>query len=325
MTSFIASLILASNVAQVPVDQVLSQRLYVVPTAVEVTLNDEEKLQDTNELRIAQHRRDVARRPQVTGDQEFPTIAARSAIVMDVETGVTLWQKNPDSQIPIASITKLANVLTWQRLYDGEFDAKVAFTAADKRTIAGSKDLLLPEGNRLTVEDLLEATLVGSYNDAAQALARSTGRTREEFVDEMRVTAQRIGMRDTTFEDVTGLGERNMSTARDVALLASEAARRTRLQELMSQPSTEITVLPADYSVSIDNTDELLSDGALTVLGGKTGYTDEAGYCFVAIVEEPVSRRRVAIAVLGSGTEEGRFQDTKTLAQWAFGHFSWPQ
>jgi D-alanyl-D-alanine carboxypeptidase (penicillin-binding protein 5/6) len=325
MTSFITSIILASQVWNVPMPQVIEQRLYPVPTAVEVTVNDDSTLEESNQWRVAQGRLHIASRPLPSGDGSLPEIDARTAIVMDVQTRDILWQKNPDSRIPIASITKLANALTWHALYDGKLNSKIQFTAADKQTITGSKDLLLPVGSRMTVNDVLSATLVGSYNDAAQVLARSTGVSQEAFLQEMNRQAKVIGMRDTTFADVTGLSQENSATAYDVAVLAAETVRLSQLQEPLAAPEQKITVINEERDVYVQNTDALLQDADLTVLGGKTGYTNEAGYCFVAIVKEPTSGRRVAIAVLGAPSDEARFAETKTLAQWAFSQYSWPK
>lgn len=323
MTSFLTSLIIASNFLQMPVGEVADQGLYPVPTTIEVKANDTETIQNSNEWAVVKHRLATASRPYQKAVTAQPEVSARSAIVIDIDTQAILWQKNPDSRIPLASITKLATALTWSELYEGKLTKKHAFTQADKNTEPASKDLLLPVGEKMTVEDLLAATLVASYNDAAQALAATTQVSEGEFVDQMNRTARTLGMNHTTFADTTGLSEENTSSAHDAALLVAAIASEPDLQALLTQPEHKITVLGENRDIYVQNTDELLTDPEIQLLAGKTGYTEEAGYCFTAVAIDPTTQKRIAIAVLGTPSADARFTDTKKLINWTFNNYTW--
>jgi len=248
--------------------------------------------------------------------------AAKAVSVIDWRSGSVLYEKNAGQPLPIASLTKLMTALT---VLDGQpdFGRTVAFSADDQQ--AGDIPLLIP-GESFTVADLFNLSLIASSNDATAALARSTGLTRAEFLAKMNSMAREIGMSQAEFYDVTGLDERNRASARDVALLVRKALSVDLIRETVSRQAYDFAPLGGSRR-HVRSTDQLLesflSRPPYSFLGGKTGYIDEAGYCFGAAAQNAAGDRVVAV-VLGAASKEERFREVKKLIYWAFDAYAWP-
>jgi D-alanyl-D-alanine endopeptidase (penicillin-binding protein 7) len=140
----------------------------------------------------------------------------------------------------------------------------------------------------------------------------------------MNSQALKMGLSQTSFTDPIGLSEDNLSTAREVALLAQAAFKRPEISDATTRPDYQFTTL-VGREKKIESTDYLLFDSGqqiLTVLGGKTGYTEQAGYCFVGRLRDK-SGREVISVVLNSQDKNGRFKDSKSLANWVFANYNW--
>jgi D-alanyl-D-alanine carboxypeptidase len=172
------------------------------------------------------------------------------------------------------------------------------------------------------VKDLFNAMLVASSNNSAVALARSTGFSQEEFASLMNNKALELGMNDSSFVEPTGLDPQNVSTAADIIKLAEAALDRPEITDATSQSEYTFSVLNTDRTYTLENTDRLLNS-YLDIKSGKTGYLDEAGYCLVSNVRGS-GGQEVLVAVLGSESEESRFQEVKALAQWSYDNYIWP-
>lgn len=246
---------------------------------------------------------------------------ARGAIVLDGVTGAVLFEKNADEALPIASLTKLMTALVVLE-HGISFNETITLTEVDRRV--GAIPILFP-GDTVTIEQLFNLMLVSSSNEAAAALARGTGISDLEFQDRMNKKADHLGMHNTRFADPTGLDVGNRATARDAALLVRAAMR---------EPKISTALLLSEYVIKTElgairkgkNTDELLGklqfDGS-RLLGGKTGYLHEAGYCFGAAAENKKGNRIIAVA-LGAASKELRFREVKSLFLWTFDAFTWP-
>lgn len=253
----------------------------------------------------------------------WPEVAAQSAIVMDAATQQIIWQKNPDDVVPIASITKLMTALVWFDHAPPDGLRHVHTFAPEERTPEG-KELRLDVGEKLTTFDLLRTALVGSDNDAALALAHSTEIPEANFVAFMNAKAKVWNMRNTTFVDPTGIGERNVATVRDVALLvrAAFANDNIRIPTTMSEHLQE--TVETQELVRVRTTNKLLYDTDVDIRGGKTGFTQEAGYCVVVQAHLGRDNRDVIVVVLGAATDDARFAEAKKLIQWAEKYYDWP-
>ena len=177
----------------------------------------------------------------------------------------------------------------------------------------------------MRIHDLLLASLVGSDNSATAALARLSGMSLGDFVARMNEVAAEIGMVQTTFVDTTGLSSGNRSIVSDVAKLLDHILENEDIQEATQYASISFTGA-SGVVYSISSTDELLNSylnlDPYRIVGAKTGYLPEAGYCLGTIFSEN-EENEIIVVVLGSETKQGRFQDVKALAAWTYKVFDW--
>jgi D-alanyl-D-alanine carboxypeptidase len=247
---------------------------------------------------------------------------ARAAVIVDWATGGTLFEKDADTPMPIASVTKLMTALVVLSMKP-DWQEEIEVLAGDERP--GGIPYLIP-GEVVTVENLFNLSLVASANGATVALARSTGLSEQEFAAKMNDMAAKIGMTHSTFTDPTGLDAENAASARDVAVLIRTAFASPEIQAAAVKKSYSFKA-KTGLNHAVKSTDELLGsflDSApYRFMGGKTGYLEEAGYCFGATAENGDGNRVIAV-VLGAPTKEARFKEVKTLIYWAFDAYSWP-
>jgi D-alanyl-D-alanine carboxypeptidase len=121
------------------------------------------------------------------------------------------------------------------------------------------------------------------------------------------------------------LSASNISTPFDIARLAAEAFSKSEIQEPSMMAEHYQVTVDTHVRTRVATTNRLLFDRDLVITGGKTGYTDEAGYCLVVKSRVPNSNREVIAVVLGSSTENARFDEVKKLLQWTFAHHAWPE
>ncbi len=245
--------------------------------------------------------------------------ASRSAI-LQADGRSFLFADRADEAQPIASITKLMTALVF---LDNNPDWQAVYKITTDDHVAGGILNLFP-GDRVTLRDLFYTSLVASDNGATLALVHASGLNESDFVAKMNAAGQALGLSKTHFADPIGLSNANVSTAREVALLAQAALKRPEIRAATDRPGYDFTTLDGRQK-SIDSTDYLLfspNDG-LKILGGKTGYTNEAGYCFVGLFRAQ-DGREVIVAVLNSSDKNGRFLDSRDLVKWVFANYSWP-
>lgn len=246
---------------------------------------------------------------------------AKSVLVFDEGTGTVLFAKNPQEKTPLASLTKLMTVLVFLD-QDPDWDKVIRLTRADDRE-GGIVYARSPE--EVTVKDLFNMALVGSVNNAAIALARSTGLEQKDFVAEMNKKAEELSLKDTIFVDPTGLLPENQGTARDVAKLVATALAREEVRSATLQKRYVFNPIGSGKTYYVKSTDELLwsflNDEPYNFIGGKTGYIEESGYNLA--VEVMRGGHKIIAVVLGSATAEDRFKEIKGLVDWAFVNYQW--
>lgn len=263
-----------------------------------------------------------SRGPVKTDEQSLGIVTtAQSVYVIDRETGSVLFQKNPDATRPIGSITKLMTALVF---LDGHPNLDTAAVVIEDDYRAGGRSYLA-YNDPVTGRDLLQAGLVGSDNTAITALVRLSGKTQEVFVEEMNVRTEALGMHATRFVDPTGLSADNISTAMDITRLLDAALREPEIHATTTMPEAVITQ-ESGRTVTIPSTDELLNsfvnEAPYDVLGGKTGYLPQAGYCMAVGVDHE-GAGEVLVVLLGSESKISRVQEIKGLAAWVYRVFSW--
>lgn len=247
------------------------------------------------------------------------SITAASAVVLDGMSGTQLWQRNPNLVLPIASLTKLTTALVFLDTQP-DFSKEVTYEKSDDAESDGGTLLIRP-GETLTVGDLFYSSLIGSANNATKAMVRSTGLSADEFVQRMNDKVNRLGLRQTTFHEVTGLDPTNTSTVLEYGKLASYAFRQPVIREALNRPEYVFSTINTRKPHRIRNTDKLLSDTELHLIGAKTGYLDEAGYTFGAEAEE--NGHYVVVVLFKCATAADRFSEAKVLTQWAYRNFIW--
>lgn len=251
----------------------------------------------------------------------FPNIpiSASSGIVIDEGSGAILWQRNISAERPIASLTKLTTALVFLET-DPDFNKVMTYEVSDNAD-ASSSMLQVKPGETLTVNDLFNVALVGSANNATNALVRSTGLSREEFVSRMNAKAAKLGLRHTVFHEVTGLDPTNTSTVQDYSRLASYAFRNERIAQALNLTEYTFSTINTNHFHRVRNTDKLLIDRSINLIGAKTGYLDEAGYTFAA--ESLESGHRLILVLFNCSSSQARFDEAKSLLRWAYDSHQW--
>jgi D-alanyl-D-alanine carboxypeptidase (penicillin-binding protein 5/6) len=244
---------------------------------------------------------------------QVPT--AQAAIVVDARDGTVMYAKRPDAERSIASTTKLMTAL----LALEEAHPSDVFTAPGYAAMPAESRINLRAGERMTVQDLLEALLLESANDAAVALAENISGSREAFVDEMNDRAAELGLDHTSYANPIGLDDvGNYSSARDLATLARTLMRDRRFARIVDM--SEATLETGAQPRTVENRNDLVARYPW-VDGVKTGYTQNAGNVLVgAAARGP--RARVVSVVLGEPSEAARDADTLTLLRWGLDRFS---
>ncbi len=241
---------------------------------------------------------------------------ARSYAVFDPETQAVILSKNSDEPWTAASLTKLVTILV-------VLDAKtkltktVAITTADQKAGAcntGGACIKAKAGVTFTVDGLFHAALMPSANNAASALARSTGLSAEKFVEKMNQKAAQLGAVNTVFFEPTGMNPANKTTAGDYVKIVSEAFKNSYLKKVASLEKYVLrSPSNSRYNQTIKNTNKLLSDADVEVLGAKTGYLDESLYNFASLLKYR-NGKELAVVVLGEQHLYTAFSETKLLA-----------
>lgn len=246
----------------------------------------------------------------------YPQPDANEALLVHLETGRVLFEKNADLQAPIASLTKVLSALVVGDLFN---PSEVVTIASGSVRVDGQKQTLYL-GERLLVKDLVSMMLVESSNDAAYALAAYAHEHGIDFVANMNEKAFQIGMEHCRFTDPAGLDDNAYCTANDLLRLVKYALRTApQLWPIMAQ--THLTVRSADGKIvhEVKSTDELLGQFQ-GVVGGKTGNTDGALGCLIFVVKVPGKDDTLISIVLGS---RSRFTDTKELVSWSGRAYRW--
>lgn len=203
------------------------------------------------------------------------TVSAKSAILINSQTGEVLYEKNPDDKMLIASTTKIMTAVV---VLDKCGMDDIVEVSPDAANVEGSS-AYLRAGEKLTVRELLYALMLSSGNDAAAALAIHVSGSIEKFAGDMNAKAKELGLENTSYKNPHGLdAEGHYSTARDLAKLTQYALKNNDFKDIVS------TKTAAVGSRSLTNHNKLLwnIDGAI---GVKTGYTKAAGRILVSAVE----------------------------------------
>jgi D-alanyl-D-alanine endopeptidase (penicillin-binding protein 7) len=272
--------------------------------------------------RHRRHRRAVRVVPAIAPltREGLPNVQSVSALVMDLDSGRLLYGKNPDRVRAIASTTKIFVAMV-ARKRGIDLDGVTFITMDDVRSARGGSRTHLDVGESDSNLDLIRAMLIASDNRAVTAVGRGAGLTPAELVVEMNALARELGLERTRFTDPTGLNG-NWSTAREMAIALRHTLDDPVLAEVLGTRFASITRLSHKRArvLHYTNTNLMLHRERFRSLGGKTGYTKEAGYCLVSA--SLVNGHRLSFVFLGADGELTRFADFNRVWDWmeANGH-----
>ncbi len=238
-----------------------------------------------------------------------PDIRAAAAIIFNPETGQVLWEENAQDKRSIASITKVMTAIVFLES-NPDLTQEVTVERSD---VYAASTTYLRRNERITLGNLLHLTLIASDNAAARALARLSPGSTEQFIERMNQKAVELGLQSTSFTDPSGLKAENISSAYDLSRLISFAAADERIAPIMR--TAEYKVSTSRRTITIHNTNRLVTGGEVDVVGGKTGFITKAGYCLATLLRLPQGNQ-VAVVVLGANSNTGRFWETRHIFNW---------
>lgn len=240
-----------------------------------------------------------------------PKVRSAVALVQDAESGETLYEKNSDTILPIASITKLMTaIVVLERGLD--LEERVVVSAEDLRATRGSNGGRLRAGSVFTRDELLLVALMASDNRAAAALGRTYPGGTAAFVAAMNAEAARLGLYDTRFADPTGLSQHNVSSAQDLARLVRVAHGYPLIRDYSTRPSARLDT--GRGAMRFRNTNSLVRSDAWTIELSKTGYLDVAGRCLVMHMR--IASRDLVVILLDSWGKYTRIADARRIRKW---------
>ena len=245
-----------------------------------------------------------------------PELRAAAAIIYDPATGKVLYEENSQDERSIASITKVMTAIVFLETAN-DLNEEVQIVRSD--TLRASTTYLRTN-DRVRLSDLLHLLLIPSDNAAARALARLSPLGYEGFIARMNQKADDLGLNHTAYTDPSGLYADNISSAYDMARLISFAAEDDRIGPIMRTPEYSFRTVPAARRpgrvVTVRSTNQILRNGDMDVLGGKTGFISKAGYCLATLLKMPSGGPSLAVVVLGATSNLGRFWETRHLMTW---------
>lgn len=272
--------------------------------------------------------------PEAEGESpaEVPEVKAQNVLLISLETGAVIYEKNADERIFPASTTKIMTlILALEHCRDLEAGVTVSETYDDD-LIFGSSGINITEGEVFTVADLLYAVAIASANDAANVLAEYVGGSIENFVQMMNDKAAAIGAKNTQFKNVHGLpDDEHYTTAADMALFMQYGMGIDLFQTLMSTYARTIPATNKSSRRLISTTNSLISQVSANyykyACGGKTGTTTAAGYNLVSWAKKN-EKSFLCVAMnadKAASLTNPIFSDSKNLYEWAFENFSLQQ
>lgn len=249
------------------------------------------------------------------GSLELP---CKSAVLIEANTGTVLYTQNADEALPPASVTKIMTLLLVMEAVDSgalRLDDRIS-VSANAASMGGSQ-VYLKEGEIMSVEDLLKSVVIASANDAAVALAEYVAGNVPAFVDKMNARAKQLGMKNTVFENVTGLddtAERHLTSAMDIALMSQALISHKTILQYSSIWMD--TIRNGEFGLTNTNRLVRFYPGCT---GLKTGSTSKAGFCVSATAER--DGMSLVCVIMGADSGDVRNAAATRLLDWGFANY----
>ncbi|MEC0664373.1 D-alanyl-D-alanine carboxypeptidase [Priestia flexa] len=260
--------------------------------------------------------------PVLASEKKSTELAAqaKSAILIERDTGKVLYEKNSDQPLPPASMTKIMTmILIMEALDKGEITFKDKVRASEYASSMGGSQIFLEPGEEMTVNELLKGIAIGSGNDASMAMAEHLAGSEDKFVEMMNKKAKEIGLKHTKFQNPTGLPvDDHYSTAHDMAMMGKELLK---YEDIINYTSKYEDYLREDTDKKfwLVNTNRLVKFYP-GVDGLKTGFTGQAKYCLTATAKK--GNMRVIAVVFGANTPKERNNEITKMLDYAFSQYT---
>ena len=252
--------------------------------------------------------------PEFKNSPSFPVLSAQGVLAVDVNSGVSLYEKNPDKVLLPASTTKIVTALVAL----DNFPLNEILTVPNQNVVGQKMGLYA--GQQFKFQDLLYGLLVYSANDAAETLAANYPGGRSAFIDAMNKKAKDLNMINSNFQNPVGLdSEYQASTARDLVRVSEVALRNPEFAKIVATKSIVVTDITGNSKYNLKNINELL-ESVPGVMGVKTGWTENARENLVTYLQK--DNHKILIVVLGS---QDRFGETKELIEWINTNYEWKE
>jgi D-alanyl-D-alanine carboxypeptidase (penicillin-binding protein 5/6) len=244
---------------------------------------------------------------------------AKSAVLIERDTGAVLYEKNSHERLPPASMTKIMTmILIMEAIQEGRLHWNDKIRTSEKAASMGGSQVFLEPGEEMTVADMLKAIAVGSANDASIAMAEHIAGSEEEFVKMMNKKAKELGLKDTKFQNPTGLPAKDhYSSAYDMALMAKELLKYKQITKYTGIYESYLRE-NSDKKFWLVNTNKLVRHYP-GVDGLKTGFTNDAKYCLTATAKK--NNMRVIAVVFGAPTPKSRNAQISKMLDYAFARY----
>ena len=245
---------------------------------------------------------------------------AKSYFLMDYDSKTVLAKSNENERLEIASMVKLmTSLITIEKIQSGELSLDQKVMASEYASSMEGSQAFLDAGEEYTIEDLLKSVIIASANDSSVVLAECISGTEENFVNLMNEKAKELGLKNTNYANSTGLPSENeqYSCAEDVAKLLCEEIKH-ELYFKYSNIWIDELIHPSGRKTELVNTNILIRQYKGVDIG-KTGFTDEAGYCLSASCKK--NNMRLVSVVIGTNSAKDRFSITSNLLNFGFSNF----
>ncbi|MEK5173559.1 D-alanyl-D-alanine carboxypeptidase family protein [Heyndrickxia sp. FSL W8-0496] len=244
---------------------------------------------------------------------------AKSAILIERDTGSILYDKNSHEKLPPASMTKIMTmILIMEALEQNKLSMNEKVRTSEYAASMGGSQIFLETGEEMTVEEMLRGISIGSANDASVAMAEKIAGSEEEFVDMMNKKVKELGLKDTKFQNATGLPEKDhYSSAYDMAMMAKELLRHENITKFTGTYESYLRE-STDKKFWLVNTNKLVKFYP-GVDGLKTGFTNEAKFCLTATAKK--NGMRVVAVVFGAPSTKVRNAQISKMLDYAFAKY----
>ena len=252
-------------------------------------------------------------------ENDFLNEELKSYILIDYNSGETLIESHSEDRFEIASMVKLmTTLLTMENIEKGKFDLQTKFTVSEYAASMEGSEAFLEPNKEYTLDELLKSVIVASANDSSVVLAENIAGTEQNFVKMMNDKAKELGMKNTLYSNATGLPSTlQYSTAKDVSILLKEVAKHDTYYKY-SKIWLDKLVHYDGRETELVNTNRLIRQYTGCDIG-KTGFTDEAGYCLSASAKR--NDMRLISVVMGAKTSKDRFTISEKLLNYGFNNF----